>query len=59
MGTGILSIDLSLEGRETLSRIMLAIAVAAWLVIGLVLFWRSLADRDRVRREARSPSTLR
>jgi hypothetical protein len=31
MGTGIVSIGLLLDGRETLSRVLLAVATVAWL----------------------------
>ena len=58
MGTGIVSIGLSLDHRETLSRILLVIAAAAWVALGLLLAGRALRDRDRVHREARSPAAL-
>ncbi len=58
MGTGIVSIGLSLDGRETLSRILLAVAVAVWIGLGLLLGGRALRQRERVRREARSPAAL-
>jgi len=58
MGTGIVSIALGLDGRETLSRILLGIAGVAWVGLGLLLAGRALRDRDRVRREARSPAAL-
>jgi hypothetical protein len=58
MGTGIVSIGLSLDGRETLSRILLVVAAAAWIALGLLLTWRALGDRERVHREARSPAAL-
>jgi hypothetical protein len=58
MGTAIVSIGLSLDDRETLSRILLVIDVAAWLALGLLLAGRAARDRDRVHREARSPAAL-
>jgi tellurite resistance protein TehA-like permease len=58
MGTGIVSIDLSLDHHPTLSRILLAIAAAAWIALGLLLAGRALHDRERVHREARSPAAL-
>ena len=58
MGTGIVSIALSLDHRETLSRILLGIAAAAWIALGLLLAGRALRDRERVHQEARSPAAL-
>jgi tellurite resistance protein TehA-like permease len=58
MGTGIVSIALSLDRQETLSRILLAIATAVWIALGLLLAGRALRDRPRVRREARFPAAL-
>jgi tellurite resistance protein TehA-like permease len=57
VGTGIVSIALSLDLHETLSRILLAIA-AAWIALGLLLAGRALRDRERVHQEARSPAAL-
>jgi tellurite resistance protein TehA-like permease len=58
MGTGIVSIGLSLDGRETISRILLALTATMWIVLGLLLAWRLACDRDRARNEARSPAAL-
>jgi tellurite resistance protein TehA-like permease len=58
MGTGIVSINLTLGGHETLSRVLLVLAAAAWVGLGLVLAGRALIDRTRVRREAASPAAL-
>ena len=58
MGTGIVSVALSLDGLETLSRILLAICAAAWVVLVALLLVRLTRDRERVEREARSPSAL-
>jgi predicted membrane-bound dolichyl-phosphate-mannose-protein mannosyltransferase len=58
MGTGIVSIGLSLDGRETLSRILLAVEAAIWIALGTLLVGGALRDRERVRREARSPAAL-
>jgi hypothetical protein len=58
MGTGIVSIGLSLDGRETLSRILLVIAGLAWIGLALLLASRVVADRQRIRREASSPAAL-
>jgi tellurite resistance protein TehA-like permease len=58
MGTGIVSIALSLDGSEALSRILLAIAACVWIALGLLLLGRATLDRSRVRREAVSPAAL-
>lgn len=58
MGTGIVSVSLSLTGSETLSRVVLAFAAATWVVLAAVLGLRCLGDRDRAYREARSPAGL-
>jgi tellurite resistance protein TehA-like permease len=58
MGTGIVSVDLALDGHETLSRILLVVAALAWGALGLVLVARAARDRERVYREAAAPSAL-
>jgi tellurite resistance protein TehA-like permease len=58
MGTGIVSIGLSLDGHETLSRSLLAIDCVVWVVLGLLLAARVAVDPTRARREARSPAGL-
>jgi tellurite resistance protein TehA-like permease len=58
MGTGIVSIGLALDGRETLSRAVLAIDAIVWVALAVVLAGRMLFDGERVRAEARSPAAL-
>jgi tellurite resistance protein TehA-like permease len=58
MGTGIVSIDLALDHRETLSRILLAIAAVAWVALGVLLAGRVADDRAAILREARTPAAL-
>jgi len=58
MGTAIVSIALSLDGHETLSRILLLIAAAVWVALGGVLIGRAARDRPRFHHEARSPAAL-
>ena len=58
MGTGIVSIGLSLDGRETLSRVLLVADALTWVALGLLLAALVLFDRARVRRDARSPAAL-
>jgi tellurite resistance protein TehA-like permease len=58
MGTGIVSIGLTLDGRETLSRVILVIDAVVWAALALMLAGRARFDRERVRSEARSPAAL-
>ncbi len=58
MGTGIVSIALSLDGTETLSRVLLAVAACVWVALGLLLLGRVSLDRARFRRESASPAAL-
>lgn len=58
MGTGIVSVALSLDGHETLSRILLVICAVVWLALGLLLAGRVWRDRERARRESHSPAAL-
>jgi hypothetical protein len=58
MGTGIVSIGLSLDGRETLSRVILVIDAIVWVTLALLLAGRLRFDRERVRGEARLPASL-
>jgi tellurite resistance protein TehA-like permease len=54
MGTGIVSIGLSIDGRETLSRILLWLAAAVWVALGVLLPARASRDRARFRSDTRS-----
>jgi tellurite resistance protein TehA-like permease len=58
MGTGIVSIALSLDHHATLAKILLAVAAAVWIALAWVLVRRTLADRPRLEREARAPAAL-
>jgi tellurite resistance protein TehA-like permease len=58
MGTGIVSIGLLLAHEQTLSRILLGIAVALWLGLVLVFVWQALRARERWLEEARAPGVL-
>jgi tellurite resistance protein TehA-like permease len=58
MGTGIVSVGLSLDGQETLSRILLVICAVAWVILGVLLGARLSRDRARVHEEAMSPAAL-
>jgi tellurite resistance protein TehA-like permease len=41
MGTGIVSVALSLDGEETLSRVLLVIAGVIWVTLAILLPLRS------------------
>ncbi len=58
MGTGIVSLDLVLDGYDALSLVPLVVAAASWGVLGLLLVGRFLLDRRRFEREALSPAAL-
>src|ERR1700759_4890431 len=55
---GIVSIGLHLIGHETLSRIVLALACAAWLALAADFVVRLLRDRQRWLAEAETPAGL-
>src|SRR5205085_11683021 len=58
MGTGIVSVALLLDGEVTLSRVLLALTITAWVVLASLAARRLLRDVDGVRRDARSPAAL-
>jgi hypothetical protein len=58
MGTGIVSVALTLDGHETLSRIWLVIAAGAWLGLAVLVPARALRDRQRFRDDRRLPAAL-
>jgi tellurite resistance protein TehA-like permease len=58
MGTGIVSIGLSLDGLHTPSSVLLVLAALAWVALGLLFIARAAWDRERARRESRSPAGL-
>ena len=58
MGTAIVSIGLSLDGREVLSRVILAIAAAIWATLAALLPLRAARDRTRFRADVRTPGAL-
>jgi tellurite resistance protein TehA-like permease len=55
MATGIVAIGLDEAGADALSRIMLALAVASYLVLAAAYIARSLRHGERVRRDLRDP----
>jgi hypothetical protein len=58
MGAGILSIALSLDGQETLSRVILVIAAIIWASLVLLLPLRTARDPVGFRADARTPAAL-
>lgn len=58
MGTGIVSIGLSLDGQEALSRALLAVAVVVWLLLGGTLAVLAAGGRRLLFERARSPAAL-
>ncbi|MBV8990248.1 MAG: tellurite resistance/C4-dicarboxylate transporter family protein, partial [Solirubrobacterales bacterium] len=58
MGTGIVSIGLSLDGLETLSRILLVVAAVMWVTLAAVMPLRAARDRARFRTDVRTPAAL-
>ncbi len=58
MATGILSVALHQTNHETLSRIALTLAGAAWLALAGDFVARLLWDRTRWTKEAATPAAL-
>jgi tellurite resistance protein TehA-like permease len=58
MGTGIVSIALSLDGHETLSRIVLLIAAVMWVTLAVLGPARIARDRVRFLADVRTPAAL-
>jgi tellurite resistance protein TehA-like permease len=58
MGTGIVSIALSLDGYETLSRILLLIAAVMWVTLAVLVPLRARRDPERFRADIRTPPAL-
>jgi tellurite resistance protein TehA-like permease len=58
MGTGIVSIALTLDGYETLSRILLVIAAAMWVTLAVLLPFRARRHWARFRADIRTPPAL-
>jgi tellurite resistance protein TehA-like permease len=58
MGTGIVSVALSLGGQATLSRVLLVIAAVIWAMIAVAVPLRAACDPAGFRREVSSPAAL-
>jgi len=58
MGTGIVSVDLFLDGHGTLPLIPLVMGIMIWATLGVLLAVRSVADRPGLGRESAAPAAL-
>lgn len=58
MGTGVVSIALTLDHQETLSRILLVIAALMWLTLVVLVPLRAHRDRDRFLADIQTPAAL-
>jgi len=58
MGTGIVSIALSLDGHETISRVLLVLDVVIWVALIVLLPARAARDHGRFRADVRTPAAL-
>ncbi len=58
MGTGIVSIGLLLDGRRTLSAILLVLDAVIWVALAVLLPARALADRERFKADIGHPTAL-
>jgi tellurite resistance protein TehA-like permease len=58
MGTGIVSVALSLDGQETLSRILLVLAAMMWVTLVASVATRAKRDRARLIADVRTPAAL-
>jgi hypothetical protein len=58
MASGVVSIGLSLDGQETLSRVTLVVAAGIWVTLAILLPLRAVLDPAGVRADARTPGAL-
>lgn len=58
MGTGIVSITLSLDGHETISRVLLVLDAVIWVALAVLLPARATRDRARFLTDVRTPAAL-
>ena len=58
MATGVVSIALSLDGQQTLSRIMLAIAIVIWAALAVLAPLRAARDPAGFWADVRTPAAL-
>ena len=55
MGTGIVSVALSLDGHQTLSKILLVITAVMWVALGALVPLRARRDRAEFVADLRYP----
>jgi len=55
MGTGIVSIALSLDRHETISRVLLVLDAVIWVALIVLLPARAARDHGRFRADVRTP----
>ena len=58
MGTGIVSVALSLDGHQTLSKILLVITAVMWVALGALVPLRARGDRAEFVADLRTPAAL-
>jgi tellurite resistance protein TehA-like permease len=58
MGTGIVSVALGLDGRQTLSHALLTIAATAWVALAVLVPIRARRDGARFRRDIATPAAF-
>lgn len=58
MGTGIVSVALSLDSKETLSRVILGIATVIWVTLGLLVPLRAARDPAGFRADTHTPAAF-
>ena len=58
MGTGVVSIALSLDGHETISRVLLVLDAVIWVALAVLLPARAARDHERFRADVRTPAAL-
>ncbi|MGZ4342561.1 MAG: SLAC1 family transporter [Solirubrobacteraceae bacterium] len=58
MGTGVVSLALHLDGRESLSKLLMWIAVGVWVALAALLVTRFTFQRSRFIAESASPTAL-
>lgn len=58
MGTGIVAVALSLDGRRTLFRILLGVGSLVWIALAVAAPLRATRDRARFAADARTPAAL-
>jgi tellurite resistance protein TehA-like permease len=58
MGTGIVAVALSLDGRRTLFRILFGVGSAIWIALAVAVPLRAARDRARLESDLRTPAAL-